>query len=255
MLFANAPQDQVKAALHAHGLDPDAWTEWVTPYPALVIDTGAHRVLVDTGMGGRLPELLQAEGRVPGDFDTVILTHAHPDHIGGNVDSSGHPRYANARYVMWKTEWEFWTAEASLAQMPASWAECARRQLPPIQRQLQLIDRETEIVPGISAVEAAGHTPGHMVVAVISGGTRLLYFSDVLLHQVHVEQPDWYATVDHSPEGAISARRRLLTRVAADKALVHSFHFPFPGLGYVTRQEMRWVWQPIADGGAGSGSG
>jgi glyoxylase-like metal-dependent hydrolase (beta-lactamase superfamily II) len=190
-LFANASQDQLKAVLRTHGLDPDAWTELVTPYPALIIDTGDHLVLVDTGMGGRLPELLQAERKIPGDFDTVILTHAHPDHIGGNVDSSGHLRYANARYVMWKTEWEFWTAEANLAQMPASWAEYARRQLPPIHGQLQLITRETEIVPGVYGVEAAGHTHGHMAVAIVSGGARLLYLSDVLLHPVHVEQPDW----------------------------------------------------------------
>ena len=102
-----------------------------------------------------------------------------------------------------------------------------------------------QIVPGISAVTAAGHTPGHMALAIASGGEQLLCISDAFLHPIHVEQPEWLAAVDLVPEQVVATRRRLRDRVAAEKALVLAFHFPFPGLGHIVQEEGKWRWQPI----------
>jgi glyoxylase-like metal-dependent hydrolase (beta-lactamase superfamily II) len=152
---------------------------------------------------------------------------------------------------MWKDEWDFWTSEPNLAELdvPKHIKELlittARNNLPPIQRQLDLVDHETEIVPGIRAIAAPGHTPGHMAVAIASDNEQLLYLSDTVLHQIHLEQPDWYTAVDFAPEQAVTSRRLLLDRAATEKALVHAFHFPFPGLGYVTQKGEAWQWQPI----------
>jgi glyoxylase-like metal-dependent hydrolase (beta-lactamase superfamily II) len=121
----------------------------------------------------------------------------------------------------------------------------ARKNLPPIKRQLNLVDCEREIVPGIRAVEAQGHTPGHMALAISSGDDQLLVVSDVVLHPIHVEQPDWCASVDFFPEQVEATRRRLLSRAAAEKALVLAFHFPFPGMGHVVQRGEKWQWQPI----------
>jgi len=144
----------------------------------VVIDTGKNRVLLDTGADGLDPNTgkllrnLQAEGITPGEIDTVILTHGHPDHIGGNTVSEGRPAFPNARFVMWKDEWDFWTSdleelkgEEHVKELLVSFA---RRNLPPIQGQLYLVDHETEIVPGIQALAAPGHTPGHMAVIISS---------------------------------------------------------------------------------------
>ena len=104
-LFANAPREHLEQALREHNLKPEQWVEWISPYICVVVNTGEHRVLVDTGADGlgpntgKLLENLKAEGIAPEDIDTVILTHGHPDHIGGNTDSEGKPVFCNARYV------------------------------------------------------------------------------------------------------------------------------------------------------------
>ncbi len=121
----------------------------------------------------------------------------------------------------------------------------ARKNLPPIKGQLVVVDCEREIVPGIRAVKAQGHTPGHMALAIFSGDDQLLVVSDVVLHPIHVEQPGWCASVDFFHEQVVATRRRLLGRAVGEKALVLAFHFPFPGLGHVVQKGERWQWQPI----------
>jgi glyoxylase-like metal-dependent hydrolase (beta-lactamase superfamily II) len=261
IFFANAPQERLEQVLREHSLDPEQWEEYVSPYPSLVIDTGQHRVLVDTGADGMAPTTgklipnLQAEGIAPEDIDTVILTHGHPDHIGGNLDSEGKPAFPNARYVMWKEGWEFWTSEPDLAQMKVDeqirqlLLTFARNNLPPIQGQLDLVDQETEIVPGIRTIPAAGHTPGHMAVAISSGDEQLLLIADAALHPIHLEQPDWYSVFDLAPEQVLVSKRRLVERATAEKALVQAFHFPFPGLGHIIPKGEAWQWQPIETAG------
>ncbi len=84
-----------------------------------------------------------------------------------------------------------------------------------------------------------------MALAISSGGEQLLCISDAVLHPIHIEEPEWYATVDFAPDQVVVTRRRILNRAANDKALVLAFHFPFPGLGYVIQKGEGWQWQPI----------
>jgi glyoxylase-like metal-dependent hydrolase (beta-lactamase superfamily II) len=254
-LFANALKERLEKTLRAHNLHPEQWVEWISPYICLVIDTGKNRVLVDTGAGGlgpktgNLPHNLQDEGITPGEVDTVILTHGHPDHIGGNTTREGRPAFPNARFVMWKDEWDFWNSD--LAELKVDehvkeiLAACARQNLPPIQSQLHIVDHETEIVPGIKALAAPGHTPGHMAVDISSGSEHLLCISDAALHPIHLEHPDWYAVVDFNPQQVATTRRRLFNLAAVKKALVLAFHFPFPGVGHVVQKGDGWQWKPI----------
>lgn len=253
--FVNAPKEHLEQVLREHNIQPG---EITIPWTCLLIDTGQHSVLVDTGGGaglvpsaGKLLRNLQAKGIEPVDIDTVILTHGHPDHIGGNTDAEGKPAFPNARYIMWKDEWDFWTSEPNLAQFEVSedikqlMLMLARKNLPPIQGQLNLIDRETEILPGIQVIAAPGHTPGHIALAISSGNQQLLYISDAVLHPIHLEQPDWYPVFDLVREQAMTTRRQLLNQVAAEQVLVIACHFPFPGLGYVIKKGERWQWKPI----------
>jgi glyoxylase-like metal-dependent hydrolase (beta-lactamase superfamily II) len=259
LLFANAPQSELQGALARHGIDLASWTGWLSPYPGLVIDTGEHKVLVDTGAGGSLPgtgELIpnmRAAGIAPDEIDAVILTHAHADHAGGNVDREGVPAFPNARYVMCQDEWDLWAPdEPDLSALPFPeelvqlLIRVAHANLLPIQDRFELVDRETEIVPGVRVLPAPGHTPGHLAVAAMSEGEELLCPADAALHPVHIERPDWYSAVDLAPERALASRRQLLERASAHKSLVHAFHFDFPGLGRIVQRGDAWTWQPIA---------
>jgi glyoxylase-like metal-dependent hydrolase (beta-lactamase superfamily II) len=102
------------------------------------------------------------------------------------------------------------------------------------------------MVPGIGAIPAPGHTPGHMVVSVSSGDDRLLYIGDTVLYPLHLEHPDWIPIYDIIPEQAAASKRRIFDLSAEERALVVGQHFPpFPSAGYVVKQGEAWQWQPI----------
>lgn len=257
VLFANAPEDQLIQVLNEHNLDPEKWEEYISPYPSLLIDTGKQKVLVDTGAGdlapttGKLVTNLRDAGVNAGEIDTVVLTHGHADHIGGNLNPNGTLAFPNAKFIMWKSEWVFWTSEPDLLSMKVSehllqiLLECAKKNLPPIQNQLNLIDSEIEIHPGIRAIPAPGHTPGHMALSISSGDERLLHLVDSVIHPIHLEQPEWWSAVDYLPELTITTRRTLLERAVNEKFLCLAFHFPFPCLGHIVKSGDARKWQPI----------
>lgn len=255
--FVNASQEHLRQALRRHNLDPDTWEAYVSPYQCLVINTGQHLVLIDTGAGsfapttGKLVPNLQVEGVKPKDIDRVILTHGHPDHIGGNIDKEGNPTFPNASYVIRKDEWNFWTSEPNLGELTISdhgkelLVKVAQDNLLPLQDRIDLISHETEIVPGIHCIPAPGHTPGHMVVDVISGSDQLLYISDTVLHPIHLEEPDWYSAVAINPHQVVETRSRILDMASKEDVLTLASHFTFPGLGHVSQKEGAWYWQSV----------
>ena len=248
-LFANVPKAQVEEALRGRNLPIDYIT---TPYTHLYVSTGEHQVLVDMGAGnlapstGRLAHNIQAAGIELADIGTVIITHAHPAHIGGALDREGRPVYENARYFLWQAEWNFWTSEIALAKASERHVALARQNLEPIRDRLSLLDRECDIVPGVRVVPAPGHTPGHTVVSVSSGDECLLYISDTAFHPLHLEHPDWTPIYDINPEKAEISKRAVFDRAAQEKALVVGQHFsPFPSLGHVVKKGAGWQWQPV----------
>lgn len=252
--FANAPKDRLEQALRAYHIELDQWDEWISPLPCLVIKTGEHLVLVDTGLGYvdfspntcKLLVNLRSEGIMPNDIDTVILTHAHGDHVGGTTDSEGHAAFPQARYFMRKEEWDFWTSETTLAHPDYSWmTPFVQRNLLPIIDRFHLIEQDMEIVPGIYSQFAPGHTPGNMALAIVSGSEQLLCLGDIITHPIHPEEPEWHISSDCDPEQSMLSRRRLLKRAADDHILIFAFHMDFPGLGYVRQQQEVWKWRPI----------
>jgi glyoxylase-like metal-dependent hydrolase (beta-lactamase superfamily II) len=255
--FVNAPPGLLKMTLNKYGLDPEQWEQYVSPYPCLAINTGQHFVLVDTGAGsfspttGKLVPNLREESIQPKDIDIVILTHGHPDHIGGNLDKEGNSTFRNARYVIQKEEWDFWASKPHLDNLRISehgkdlLIKVAQDNLLPLRDQIDFINYEAEIIPGIRGIPAPGHTPGHMVVEVCSGSDQLLYISDTVLHPIHLEEPDWYSAVAINPHRVVATRRRILAMASKEHVFTLASHFPFPGLGHIIPKGERWRWQPV----------
>ncbi len=251
-LFANAPADERSEVLEGAGIDPQGWTEWMSSYTCLLLGTGGRLVLVDTGAGslgpetGRLPDSLALAGVEPEEVDLVIITHAHPDHLGGNTDSHGRLRFAAADWAMSKREWEFWTGGEAARDLPEHGRDVllgyAQRNLSVLKDRVRLVEGEEEILPGVRIVPAPGHTPGQVAVVVSSEGESLYCLSDLVLHPAHVTRPEWVAMVDTLPTQLVATRRSLLEKAAREEALVMAFHFPFPGLGRVMSEADGWAW-------------
>lgn len=250
ILFADAPQDELVQVLSEHNIQPDAWPEWISPFNCLLIRTDQHLVLVDTGYGvvdfmpdaGKLVQNLQTLSISPKDIDTVILTHGHRDHLYGVTDdATDQVTFSKARHVMWRGEWEFRNSEEGVDFDDGD----AKRKLAAIKDQLDLIDSEIEIVPGVCAISAPGHTPGHMALSIASQGEQLLHLVDVIGHPIHLERPQWNMRIDYQPEVAQHTRRRLLQRAVSEQARILAYHFDFPGLGYVLQQPNGWKWQAV----------
>jgi glyoxylase-like metal-dependent hydrolase (beta-lactamase superfamily II) len=249
-MFANAPREQVQEALCRRGLPVDTIT---TPYTYLYVNTGEHRVLVDMGAGdylaprtGKLLQNMNAAGIDPKQIDTVVITHAHPDHVGGALDGAGKLVYSEACYHISKEEWNFWFSEVSWQKAPGRFVSMARSYLEAIQDRVNLLEGESPIVPGIRAIPASGHTPGHIAVSVSSGDERLLYIGDTVVHPLHLEYPDWHPIYDILPEEAAATKRRIFDLAVAENAMVMGQHFPpFPSLGTVIEKGEGWEWHPV----------
>jgi glyoxylase-like metal-dependent hydrolase (beta-lactamase superfamily II) len=251
--FSNVAGPELKRNLQDHGLPTDHVT---SPYTCLVLRTGERKVLIDTGANGLLPAtgdlltMLSAEGLSAEDITDVVLTHAHPDHIGGLLDAQGKPTFRNARHFMSKTEWDFWTLNPDLnscaldSHIKEMLINCAQKYLPPLKPAMELFDGEKELLPGLWALPAPGHTPGHIALAIASASEQLLQMADAVLHPLHLEHRAWRTIFDLNHEDAAATRQRLLDRAATDKAAVVAYHFPFPSLGHVVNRGTAWKWEP-----------
>jgi glyoxylase-like metal-dependent hydrolase (beta-lactamase superfamily II) len=171
---------------------------------------------------------------VSDQIDVVVVTHCHPDHIGGltaEVEDKREPVFAGRPHYLWASEWQFWTSQETLALVPDVLAAPARLHLPPLADAgvVVTINEETEILPGVRLEPAPGHTPGHTVVSLDSAGVSATYVADAVMHELNFEHPEWVSAFDADPAQAIETRRRILDRAATERNLVMGFHLRRPG--------------------------
>jgi len=255
---SNASKEAVEAVLKENFIDPAKLMGQVN---GLVIRmAGGPVTIVDTGCGklfgpasGFYLQNLQNAGVKPADVQNVLFTHLHPDHCGGAVTEDGKPVYANAKHHVHKREVGFWTVEKpdfSKSGVPAEaqggMIATAKKAITAPRDNLELFDGEsTEILPGITALKTGGHTPGHCMVQIESGGDRLLYVTDMVVQaQLVFAHPEWFVGFDTDMQATVKIRQDLFAKLAADGTLICGSHLPFPSLGHVKKVETGYQFVP-----------
>lgn len=256
-LLKNASKEEIDKAL-AHHYGKASGIQ--TAVNAYLINTGEHLVLVDAGAGqlfsedkqGRIMENLKAAGYQPEQVDTVVMTHLHGDHTGGLTNKEGSLLFPNATVYANKVENEYWLSEKVAAAAPPErqmFFKMARESAVPYlsAEKWKAVEAGSEIVPGIKAVAAYGHTPGHTAFQVTSDGQQLLIWGDIIhSHAIQFNRPDVAIEFDSDAREAVKTRQSLLKEVADKGELVAGMHLPFPGLGYVRAEgNNRYTWVPV----------
>lgn len=226
-------------ALMAANLLPER--QFVNFFQPTILQIGEEVILVDTGFGeagrengqGLLVQRMQAAGFSPQDVTIVLLTHYHGDHINGLMNE-GSPTFPNAEVVAGRIEHEFWTSDAARSGPTAGNAETVAATILPLEGDLRLIDDGEDVVPGLTARAAFGHTPGMLAFELVSEGERLFLTADALSQfVVSFQRPDWHVRFDMDKEAASATRRRLLAMLAEEGVPFTGYHLPFPAIGYV----------------------
>src|SRR5436305_12544617 len=245
MLAHNAAPSVRAGWLKDKFLPPDAF-DWALT--AVVVRSGGKTILIDAGLGsdpdlslpraGQLIKRLEAAGIDLASVTDVVLTHMHMDHVGGLlVDGVKERLRKDLRIHVAAAEVKFWEApDFSHVSMPPGFPDAlrstAKRFRKEYDSQLRTFETEYEVAPGVVVTRTGGHTPGHSVVRLASGGNRLTFAGDAVF-QVGFEHSDWQNGFEHDPEEAARVRVNLLRELAATRELLVATHLPFPSLCHV----------------------
>lgn len=248
----NAPLADVQAVLAEAGLPQDTLN---IPFTPILVHTGGEVVLIDTGYGdngpptaGLLLQNMAGAGYAPEDVTKVVISHFHGDHISGLRRKNGEEVFPNAEICVPEVEWDFWTDPDRRAQAPDGMKPAfanVDRVFSPMADRVKRFVWNDEVAPGIAAIDASGHTPGHTAFVLDSGGERFVFIADVTNHPaLFVRNPGWSAVFDMDAEKAVVTRRRILDMIAADGLSMAGFHAPFPGVGRIMREGDRFRFVP-----------
>jgi glyoxylase-like metal-dependent hydrolase (beta-lactamase superfamily II) len=204
-------------------------------FSGLLIEGPEGPVLVDAGNGrfapevdaGHLPGQMARVGVAPEDVRCVVITHGHTDHVGGLVAHGDEPAFPNARHVIHRVEAEFWTSPAA-AELPHGAGVAATTALGSLLDAglLDAIEGAARVTSVVEAIDAPGHTPGHLAVVV---NEALLWAGDAFVSQLNVPHPEWVSLSDMDGPTNDATRRRLLERAAGGGLTLAASHMPVAG--------------------------
>ncbi len=244
--------EQTKAALKAAGLT-DAHVP--VPFTVIAVNTGGRLVLIDSGTGGGqaggpkagvLAQSMAAAGLDPKAVRTVVISHFHGDHISGLMAKDTNAQmFPEAEIIVPAAELKWWTQPINSIPQPRRGLAQRVQATFPNWKNVKPVDGEAELAPGVRAIPAFGHTQGHTVHLISSGGRQLLVTADATnIQALFVKNPGWQAAFDHVPDMAVETRKKLFDRAIADKAMVAGYHWGLPNVGTVTRDGSGYAFTP-----------
>lgn len=254
--FINAERNELDNYLNKYKVLPE---NIPSPYIAMLLQDSERNILIDSGIGfsedpivfrgkefvlrGQLSNLLQENGIDRNKITDVIITHFHPDHIGGICTSEGKLNYPNAKFYFHEKEWDFWYSSKSDNQPPLFKFFIEQNITPLKNGNINIIkDDFQEICQGLKSVNAEGHTEGQIGLIIGDDNEQLLYISDAFLHPIHIEKLDWQTNFDSNHKKAKSTRIKLLELAHSNNMKINAFHFDFPGMGRIEKEGENWKW-------------
>ncbi len=240
-IFGGGATDEEFAEVSAQNFIPADMAQFF--FTPTLVDTGSEKVLFDTGLGqGGIQKALAEAGVTPDQIDVVVLTHMHPDHIGG-MTTDGAETFANARYVTGRAEYDFWSKMEAGNRV----GDLVAQKVTPMAEKMSFIEDGGEVASGISAMAAFGHTPGHMTYMLDSGGQQLVLTADLANHYVwSFAHPEWEVRFDMDKEAATASRRRVMDMLAASRTPMIGYHMPFPAAGFVETRGSGYRFVPVS---------
>jgi len=202
---------------------------------ALLVDMGARKVLIDTGIGGGLLDSLAKSGVTPAQITDILITHTHHDHVGGLV-KDGQLVFANATIRLSAAEWAWMKTQPKSADIVSV-----------ITPKVQPFAPGATPVPGIRAVTLPGHTPGHTGYRITSDGHSLLDVGDTVHSSIiSLAQPQWLISFDSDKQAGRTTRMATVRQAAQSHELIFAPHFPFPALGHIeVTTGAHYKWLPL----------
>ncbi|MGH6760316.1 MAG: MBL fold metallo-hydrolase [Phyllobacterium sp.] len=226
----------------------------VNGFTPTLINTGSELILFDTGFGdsgrknglGQLASNMKAAGYTPDQVSIVVITHMHGDHINGLTEGEG-PAFPNARYVTGQAEFDFWTDTARMGTPAENGAKTVNAKVKPLAEKTTFIADGVEVVPGITSIAAFGHTPGHMIFRIESGGKQLILTADTANHYVaSLQRPDWEVAFDTDKAAGAATRHKVFDMIAADRLPFIGYHMPYPSVGFVEKLDVGYRYVPAS---------
>lgn len=255
-VLKNIQADAAQALLARMFLDSTLGMQ--TAVNGYLINTGKNLVLVDTGAAkcfspdlGSLTRNIRAAGYKLAEVDTVLLTHLHPDHVCGLVQSNGKIAFPNAEVHVSKPEADFWLSEEVAARAPQEMQDffkLSRASVAPYVAagKFKTYTPGTTVVNGVVSESLFGHTPGHSGYLFTSKGQSLLVWGDIVHnYAIQLPNPEVAMEFDVDSKQAVTTRKNLLQRVANNKLWIAAAHLPFPGIGRIRTEQKGYSWVPV----------
>jgi glyoxylase-like metal-dependent hydrolase (beta-lactamase superfamily II) len=243
------PNEAVGAVLKAGGAPVDHFEFSIQP---LLVHADDRVLLFDTGAGsffgdiaGKLPESMMAAGEKPGSVTDIFISHAHGDHIGGLVTSTGELAFPNATIHISAPEWK-WLSGLSADEANNFGIQQVSALVSAIRPKVVPFEPGADLLPGmVKAVELKGHTPGHSGYLIGSGADSVLVFGDAMhSYVVSVRKPSWQVAFDGDKQLGARTRAALVKSSIASGQRLYSEHFPFPGIGKIVKDKNGASWKP-----------